>query len=580
MRIFSSIKGKLLLFSLMLLFVPTITVGLFSYMEAKGSLNAVGEQLIQNSVYDAMKLVEQVYSEVEKGNMTKEQGQERLKEQLIGPLQADGTRELTNNVDLGEYGYLYILDASGILVGHVNREGDSLWNDKDENGDYFIRDVIDAANEGGQFTYYDFALPDGTGEAEKLTYSMTFEPWDWIVVSGSYLQDFNAPAKTVLKTMFMTIVVTAIICVGAVIAFANHIAEPLRKLMADARRVAEGDLTSTFDEVARQDEVGALTRHFSHMVQQLKAVISGVNDTTTTIQGASANLLAVAEETTAYGDDILHAADEVAKGTMLQAEQTDEARHMTDMLSAQIETLQQQNEVMATNAHVMQASSEDGRQNVEELERLSTTTVSQVDDMKATIEALQQKVQQVDVIVGSITTISAQTNLLALNASIEAARAGEHGKGFAVVAEEVRKLADETNSATQLAQQTLENISEHTESVTTKMQATVSVVAQQQHAVRTTEKSFYDVEEALQHVAEAMSHIAQTIGTLQQTQQNFATTIHSIAEISQHHAGMVEEVNASVDEQQRAVAVITNASNVLTDDLLMLQEAVQQFRVR
>ena len=77
-----------------------------------------------------------------------------------------------------------------------------------------------------------------------------------------------------------------------------------------------------------------------------------------------------------------------------------------------------------------------------------------------------------------------------------------------------------------------------------------------------------------------MSHIAQTIGTLQQTQQNFATTIHSIAEISQHHTGMVQEVNASVDEQQRAVAVITDASNALTNDLLMLQEAVQQFRVK
>lgn len=580
MRIFSSIKGKLLLFSLLLLFVPTITVGVFSYMEAKESLNTVGEQLIQNSVYDAMKLVEQVYREVENGSISKEEGQERLKEQLIGPMQEDGTRELTNNVDLGEYGYLYILDANGILVGHVNREGESLWEDKDENGDYFIRDVIDAAHEGGEFTYYDFALPDGTGEAEKLTYSMTFEPWDWIIVSGSYLQDFNAPANTVLKTMFITIIVTSIICVSAVILFADHIAQPLRQLMADARRVAEGDLTSTFEETGRNDEVGVLTRHFSHMVQQLKTVISGVNETTTTIQGASANLLAVAEETTAYGDDILHAADEVAKGTMRQAEQTDEARHMTDMLSAQIEMLQQQNEVMATNAHVMQASSEDGRQNVEELERLSTTTVSQVDDMQATIEALQQKVQQVDVIVGSITTISAQTNLLALNASIEAARAGDHGKGFAVVAEEVRKLADETNNATQLAQQTLGNISEHTESVTTKMQATVSVVAQQQHAVRTTEKSFYDVEEALQHVTDAMAHIAKTIGTLQQTQQNFATTIHSIAEISQHHAGMVQEVNASVDEQQRAVAVITNASNVLTDDLLMLQEAVQQFRVQ
>lgn len=63
------------------------------------------------------------------------------------------------------------------------------------------------------------------------------------------------------------------------------------------------------------------------------------------------------------------------------------------------------------------------------------------------IQDLQRQMKEIHSIIDIIKEISERTNLLALNASIEAARAGDAGRGFVVVAEEVRKLADGSNEA-------------------------------------------------------------------------------------------------------------------------------------
>ncbi|MBB5715593.1 methyl-accepting chemotaxis protein [Sphingomonas aerophila] len=75
--------------------------------------------------------------------------------------------------------------------------------------------------------------------------------------------------------------------------------------------------------------------------------------------------------------------------------------------------------------------------------------IGQVSRIHDGLGAFNEALLQVSRVTATINAIARQTNLLALNATIEAARAGDAGRGFAVVASEVKKLANETATATQ-----------------------------------------------------------------------------------------------------------------------------------
>ncbi|MEX3746975.1 MULTISPECIES: methyl-accepting chemotaxis protein [Lysinibacillus] len=580
MKFLRSIQGKLIIISLALLIIPSLIIGLVSYNKAKNGMEDIGEQVIQNSVETTLQLIELANESVEKGDIPLEVAQERVREAILGPKDSEGKRPINYPGDLGEYGYIYILDEKGTLTTHPTREGDNLWKDQDSSGNYFIREVTEKALDGGGYTQYEFELPGQDVIADKIIYSAKDPHWGWIIASGTYMQDFNKEANSLLLIIGITLVGAIIMGTVVVIMVSRHLALPVQKLSKRVREVAKGNLTVEIEDLQRTDEIGQLNEGFNDMVNQLKTLITDVEETIVEIQSTSSNLTSVAEETNAYGDEIVKAINEVSSGALKQASDAEDTNRTAIEFAQQIEILHDKNEVMLDASQHMKQSNQKGLVNVNGLKEKSYESSELINNVQTVFNSLIVKVREIEGIVGTITEISNQTNLLALNASIEAARAGEHGKGFAVVAEEVRKLADQTSVATELVRTTIKGIESETNLVNDEMKKTNVIVRQQNDSVAITESSFKEIELAVEKIIAVIGDMTAGVEYLNSSKDNIIQSIESIAMISEKNAAASEEVTASVDEQQHAIQIVSESSNDLTDEITALQDSIKRFILR
>jgi methyl-accepting chemotaxis protein len=343
-----------------------------------------------------------------------------------------------------------------------------------------------------------------------------------------------------------------------------------------ARRIAEGDLGVVIER-DNNSQVGDIQESMGKMVASFRATVTRIERAASELTESATAMAETSDSSGRAIGEVAQSISSISEGAAHQVALITEASGVV----AQIETAVVETARNAADAQEESAQTEHlteaGVDRATEIQAAMETVRAATHSTVEMVRSLSETSADIDQIVRSITSISGQTNLLALNAAIEAARAGEQGRGFAVVAEEVRKLAEDSQSSAEGIADLIDSIQEQTVQAVSAMEEGMETVDRGFEAVNRNRQLFFDISGAVRMFHESSAEIAGLARSIADDAGRVRARIEEVASVAEESSASTEEVSASTEETSASSQQLTAAAQRVSQTAVSLKELAGRF---
>lgn len=402
-----------------------------------------------------------------------------------------------------------------------------------------------------------------------------------MVFVGTDKEQKNAVINHIMLTIGVAVCVVMIICAGAGIKMSSAMSRSIRMSIGVVEKVAGGNLDVWVDDklLNRKDEIGDLSKVAIKLRDAMKTVIMDISANANALLNAGTDLKSVADKTNGTMEQVRSAVTMIVDNSSEQARNSQSTSEHMKIMGENITETSGEVDMLDNNAASMQQSSEKASETLEKLRIINTDVERIINDVKEQTIRTNNSVQKIQDATSFISSIAEETNLLSLNASIEAARAGESGRGFAVVAEQIKKLAEQSNTSSQEIDDTARILMEDSTKAVELMKQMQDIMVSQSASMEETQAVVAGVLAEIESSMKSIELIKTSTHKLEASRNKVVSAVDELSEIAQNNVEGTKKTHQETEEVADTFRQVSDSAEKLREIAGQLAESIDYFKI-